>query len=281
MDERIPYLRAFGPASGGLETMRGLLLTLIVCLLSLPAQAKYSGGTGEPNDPYQIATAADLIALGETPADYDKHFILTTDIDLDPNLPGRRVFNKAVIAPSKVVGGFARGTRFAGVFDGAGHTISGLTIRGGDYLGLFGYLASGAEVRNLAVADVNVIGSGSYVGGLVAFNEGQIRGCYVKGEVYGGFSVGGFAGASYGMITACYAQARVSGPKVVGGFIGSTGGTIVRCYATGQVVRAEGSDFLGGFAGQGNAHAFTAGCLWDIQTSGIGISNYLKRLRRC
>ena len=46
------------------------------------ATAKYSGGTGEPNDPYQIATAADLIALGETPEDYDKHFILTADIDL-------------------------------------------------------------------------------------------------------------------------------------------------------------------------------------------------------
>ena len=53
----------------------------------------------EPNDPYQIATAADLIALGETPDDYDKHFILTADIDLDPNLPGRKVFDKAVIAP--------------------------------------------------------------------------------------------------------------------------------------------------------------------------------------
>ena len=48
--------------------------------------------------PYQIATAADLIALGETPEDYDKHFILTADIDLDPNLPGRKVFDKAVIA---------------------------------------------------------------------------------------------------------------------------------------------------------------------------------------
>jgi len=68
-----------------------LLLTLTTCLLVLPAHAKYSGGTGEPNDPYQIATAADLIALGETPADYDKHFILTADIDLDPSLPGRYV----------------------------------------------------------------------------------------------------------------------------------------------------------------------------------------------
>lgn len=57
----------------------GLFLTIIS-----NAYAKYSGGTGEPNDPYQIATAVDLIALGEDANDYDKHFILTADIDLDP-----------------------------------------------------------------------------------------------------------------------------------------------------------------------------------------------------
>ena len=62
-------------------------------------QTPYGGGTGERNDPYQIATAEDLILLGESPGDYGKHFILTTDIDLDPNLPGRRIVEKAVIAP--------------------------------------------------------------------------------------------------------------------------------------------------------------------------------------
>nr|MBP7052946.1 hypothetical protein [Phycisphaerae bacterium] len=61
--------------------------------LDAVAQRKYAGGVGEPNDPYQIATAADLIALGETPADYDKHFVLTADIDLDPNLPGGKIFD--------------------------------------------------------------------------------------------------------------------------------------------------------------------------------------------
>jgi hypothetical protein len=80
-------------------TLRTIPFLIAVCLLGLPVYAKYSGGTGEPNDPYQIATAADLITLGETPEDYDKHFILTADIDLDPNLPGRKVFDKAVIAP--------------------------------------------------------------------------------------------------------------------------------------------------------------------------------------
>ena len=72
----------------------------------VPTLTKYSGGTGEPNDPYQIATAEDLMLLGETPEDYHKHFILKANIDLDPNLPGRKVFDKAVI------------TTFTGVFDG-------------------------------------------------------------------------------------------------------------------------------------------------------------------
>jgi len=57
--------------------MRALLLAMTTCPFILPAQAQYSGGSGTAEDPYQIATAADLIALGETPDDYDKHFILT------------------------------------------------------------------------------------------------------------------------------------------------------------------------------------------------------------
>jgi hypothetical protein len=78
---------------------RTITLLITIFSLSLPAYAKYSGGTGEPNDSYRIATAEDLILLGETPKDYDKHFILTADIGLDPNPPGRKVFDKAVIAP--------------------------------------------------------------------------------------------------------------------------------------------------------------------------------------
>jgi len=61
-------------------------IAVLALVLVSTATAKYSGGTGEPNDPYQIATATDLIALGETPEDYDKHFILTADIDLDPEV---------------------------------------------------------------------------------------------------------------------------------------------------------------------------------------------------
>ena len=58
---------------------------------------------------------------------------------------------------------------FTRLFDGNGHTISHLTITGVNYLGLFGQLASGAEVRDLGVVDVNVSGSGDSVGGLVGW----------------------------------------------------------------------------------------------------------------
>ena len=64
------------------RTARVIPLLIVVCFIVVPVQAQYSGGSGIADDPYQIATAADLIALGQTPDDYDKHFILTADIDL-------------------------------------------------------------------------------------------------------------------------------------------------------------------------------------------------------
>jgi len=79
--------------------LRGYVMVAVLLLTIVStASAKYGGGSGTAEDPYQIATAADLIALGETPTDYNKHFILTADIDLDPNLPGRKVFDKPAIA---------------------------------------------------------------------------------------------------------------------------------------------------------------------------------------
>jgi hypothetical protein len=131
--------------------MRTLLLSLTTCLFVLPVQAKYSGGHGTTGDPYQIATAADLIALGDSPEDYDKQFILTADIDLDPNLPGRKVFDRTVIASKPSWSGFSweGGTPFTGVFDGNGHWLH--NYRGTD--ALFGYVADAtAEVKNLGLA---------------------------------------------------------------------------------------------------------------------------------
>jgi predicted secreted protein len=213
------------------------------------AQRKYGGGTGEPNDPYQIATAADLIALGETPEDYDKHFLLTADINLDPNLPGRRVFNNAVIAPDADPtdwGSELQGTSFSGVFDGNGHTILHLTVDGITNLGLFGELAPGAIVLNLGVEAVDVNGVYYNVGGLAGRNEGVIVDCYCTGKVDGDWSAGGLVGRNRGLITGAHNAAIVDGDTRVGGIAGFNLGGITACYNTGTV---RGHNSAGGITG--------------------------------
>jgi hypothetical protein len=238
---------------------------IAVCLIAFPAQAKYSGGSGTAADPYQIATAADLIALGETPGDYDKHFLLTADIDLDPNLPGRKVFDKAVIGPDEWP---LPDTLFTGVFDGNGHTISHLTIKGGGYLGLFGELRMGAEVRDLGIADVNITASNDYTGALVGTNGGTLTGCYSTGVVSGREDVGGLVGDNWGPVAQCYSACAVSGGNGVGGLMGeNSNGTVSNCYST-SVVRGTGQD--GGLMGYNRGTVIH--CFWDTQTSGQATS---------
>jgi len=236
------------------------------------AQRRYAGGTGEPNDPYQIATAAGLMALGETPEDYDKHFILCADIDLDPNLPGRKVFDRAVIAPDiDDLAGWLQGTPFTGVLDGKGHTISHPVIVGDSYLGLFGWSRDEAKVRNLGLVDVYLSASGDCVGGVIGSNGGSVTQCFCTGAIRGEGWVGGLVGTNGGSVTECYSTGTVSGDQTVGGLVGgnSSGGVdgwdggIRNCYSTGAV---DGNYDVGGLVGGGGGTVVA--CFWDTQTSG-------------
>ena len=269
------------------------------------ATKKYEGGTGEPNNPYQIATVEDLMLLGDSPEDYDKHFILTADIDLNPNLPGRKIFDKAVIAPDmdpNDEGGYFQGPPFAGTFDGNGYMISHLTIEGTGYLGLFGRLVFGAKVSNLGIVDAGITGSADCVGGLVGYNDnGGIVSSYSSGSVSAAGCVGGLVGFKcFGSIDMSYSSALVNGRIDVGGLVGrhlkdridasySTGavngdihvgglvgfnifGYFTQCYSTGSV---SGMEYVGGLIGR-SSHEFgnsvITQCFWDIQTSGQATS---------
>ncbi|MHC4584975.1 MAG: hypothetical protein ACYS3N_10615, partial [Planctomycetota bacterium] len=215
---------------------------------------KYSGGTGDPNNPYRVATAEDLIILGESPEDYDKHFILIADIDLDPNLPGRKAFDRAVIAPdvNSVEDGF-QGTPFTGVFDGRNYLITNLTIEGGSYLGLFGKLGDvgkldeGAEILNLGLSAISVNGVGMYISGLVGHNHGSITKSYNIGTVNGVQGVGGLVGFNTGRITASYSIGTITGDLEIGGLVGENWGSITASYSTGEV---RGDVDTGGLVGE-------------------------------
>ncbi|MHC4726341.1 MAG: GLUG motif-containing protein, partial [Planctomycetota bacterium] len=243
--------------------LRTISFLITICSLSFPAYAKYGGGTGEPNSPYQIATAEDLMLLGDSPEDYDMHFILTADIDLDPNLPGRKVFDKAVISPdvNDTQFGF-QGIPFMGVFDGNGHTISNFNYISisAQNIGLFGYIGfrwgidpwrGEGEIKNLGLIDPNIdTGTGGSAGSLAGtLGKGAISNCYVKGGSIAGFdTVGGLVGINSGKITNCYSTISVSGGWYVGGFVGhnSQSSTITNCYSTGSV---SGNLYVGGFVG--------------------------------
>jgi hypothetical protein len=227
-----------------------ILFLAALGLTPCPAPAGYSGGSGTALDPYQIATAADLLLLAYSPQDYDKHFLLTADLDLDPRLPGRKVWTRALIAPNSETDAWSfQGTPFAGVFDGNGHRISHLTGSGENYLGLFGRLDYRAEIRNLGVGDVNLAGSGGYVGGLAGDNSGRVIRCYSTGTVRGGDVVGGLLGRNGGTVTNCDSAAAVDARYHVGGLAGyGYYGTVVQCFSTGAV---RGTDYVGGLLGYG------------------------------
>ena len=177
---------------------------------------------------------------------------------------------------------------FTGTFDGNGHIISGMNSdrENANAVGLFGSIAAGATVKNVAVVESSVRGytyvgllagknygvitncmakgiaeGFSAVGGLVGQNNGKITNSHTSGQVIstGGDSVGGFVGvntgnlgtvdlANKGVITGCASEAAVNGYVNVGGFVGQNDcGTVTGCYATGNV---EGVTFVGGFAGR-------------------------------
>jgi hypothetical protein len=156
------------------SVVRVVLVLTVVGLAGFPAHAKYSGGSGTAQDPWRIATKADLLALAAATQDYGAHFVLTADLDLS-----KQTFTLAVIASSPEAGehGEFTGTPFTGTFDGKSHKITGLTIDGGagnDYLGLFCCVARGGLVKDLHLERASMVGSSVryHVGMLVGLNDG-------------------------------------------------------------------------------------------------------------
>jgi hypothetical protein len=216
---------------------------------------EYSGGGGTLADPYQIASAADILELSAMPTDWNKHFVLMADI----NLAGL-TFIQAPIAPSTSANWVFQGTSFTGVFNGDGHTISNLTVTatGKYYGGLFGCVGSGGQIHDLGMANANISVGHDYAGGLVGYNYGTLTSCYATGSVSGNYYVGGLVGYSCGSLTACHATATINGwSDYVGGLVGyNCSGAVVSCYATGLVASGIGS-YVGGLAG-GNDGTITS-----------------------
>ena len=137
------------------------------------------------------------------------------------------------------------GTDFAGIpifcgsFQGNGHTISGLDLKGpGSGAGLFRYLSSGALVKDLLVSGcITPEGTGGAAGGIVGTNSGTLQNCHFDGTVSGTDSVGGLVGINLlsGVIDGCQASGSIYGNHFVGGIAGDNYGVIRNCQNYGAV----------------------------------------------
>jgi len=248
--------------------MRKYQISVLIILLLISSVCfayDFAGGTGEPDDPYQIETAEQLLQISSDPNLLDKCFILKNNIDLDPNVTGIPPFTQAPIAPdiNDNKSGY-QGNPFTGVFDGNDHTIAFLVIDtngiSNDYLGLFGQLGNGSNVKNLITTYFDITG-GNYshdLGGLCGYNDfGTIKNCCANSIITGGDNsrdLGGLCGGyNNGTITGCFTTAYITGKNCLGGLVSLNEGTISNCYSSGSI---NGFYCLGGLASANSGFVF-------------------------
>ncbi|MHC4519588.1 MAG: GLUG motif-containing protein, partial [Planctomycetota bacterium] len=248
-----------------------ILLSLAIVLGVRTQAVEFEGGTGEPNDPYLIATAEQL-----READFSEsgvYFELCCNIDLDRSrIPARRfrahldgagyeIQNAVVVLEPSLFGiieaeGTIRNLTLADLDLGIVPVWEGETI-GGSWIGGLASRNYGA-ITNCGVTGWIVTQSAARVGGFVGHNEGSITNCYFDGwvstdwedaDVESGIgvwspSVGGLAARNSGAIANSFANAIVVGKAGCGGLVGHNSGTIRNCYGTCFVLGGVGAGGL-------------------------------------
>ena len=239
-----------------------LVLTLLVGLMPAALAADTLSGSGTEDDPYLLATAADLKAfrdMANAEASSKLCATLTADIDL-----GGEAWT-----PFEPSSGYVS-QAYAGTFDGANHTIKGLSVNltSSTGAGLFGTVC-GATIKNLKV-EGNVSASSSvFVGGIVGRTQtsATIDSCSFAGTVTstkksGAAGTAGIVGrvnTGTVTITNCANTATINGTgAIAAGILGNGGSnkvTIENCYNTGAI---SGQYYASGICGSSTIKAQTS-----------------------
>ena len=165
-----------------------------------------------------ISTVDDLIRLADDCSldtwSKDKNVILENDIDTEGS-------------------DFKYIPIFGGIFDGQGHTISGLSIKEEEsYTGLFCIVQTSAVIKNLNVkGTVTPSGKQLATGGIAGDNYGLISNCTFEGSIEGYDYTGAIAGYNEesGNISSCTSRGVIQGRHFTGGITGYNMGMINGC----------------------------------------------------
>lgn len=233
-------------------------------------ESAWNGTTVEPKKDasgvYQIGTAEELawlaVEINSSPNNSQNYSaVLTADIDL-----GYRPWT-----PIGCYVDWRDNHPYRGVFDGQGHTVSGLyvTALSNGYAGLFGYTSGSTTIKNLTVEGEirleDVSTTAKHIGGIVGEANAKLEICVSRVRISAaGFgtrdtcAVGGIAGKLSGAMTDCRFEGSIditckSGGTYISGGVGglagnAAGGTLTRCVNTGTVTVDKGTG-VGGIAG--------------------------------
>lgn len=234
--------------------------------LTASSQSDFAGGDGTEENPYQIATAAQLAAICEN---MSAHYVLANDIALSG-------YWTAIGAsdPTKKI------ETFSGSLDGAGHTIRNLKMiedqkheHYGNDMGLFGCV--NGSIKNLNLEDLSIttdgIGVLRSIGSIAGTLEypGSIENCNVSGTIHDKVYehddlsyVGGIVGTSAGTIRHCTFSGTLYG-GVVGG-IDAINGVVEFCTTSGNF---HGTRYAGGIAAITDGETFLESTVRDCASS--------------
>ncbi len=218
------------------------ILTILVLVLSLSLFASAA----------EISSANDMLTLMNTPSMWVDSYTLTTDINLADATNG---LSQTPIGTAT--------TPFAGNFDGAGYTVSGIDISGVGDVGLFGHIGGGGTVsiKNLTVSG-NVSATGECIGGIIGRVQATnvtVENCTNFCTVNGGTDfVGGIIGrlalsAETALISGCKNEGAITaGNTYPGGIVGlstNTSGstTIEKCLNTASITAKGGAAGIVGY----------------------------------
>ena len=230
-----------------------LVCAAVVCVFGGTVFGQPWDGNGVEGDPYLIYDACDMQAIGAEVNYWDAHFKLMADIDMN-----EIEYNiiAANISSSKWI---FEGEYFVGSFDGDGHVIKNLTINdiNQSYIGLFGYIGTGGEIKNLKLENINLEGF-SYLGAVAGKSKGSIINCFSETYIqsYYGFA-GGLVGENDGNVSLSSSFSTVKGCVDLGGLVGWNDGTIDKCDSKGVVrINIQNGGSIGGLVGFNKGDVF-------------------------
>ncbi|MFI3322173.1 MAG: hypothetical protein R3Y50_06570 [Rikenellaceae bacterium] len=220
-----------------------------------------SSNVGTAENPIKISTAQELYAImsliNNYPEDYsDLYYEVSADIDLSKtDLKSVTKTSETTISTNFTPIG-SEAYPFKGVFNGNGHTISGLSITCDDaFAGFFGY-TDGAIIKNLTInGTISSSATDSSVGGIVAIaqNETLIINCSSNVTVSGG-NAGGIVGTiTDSSVVNSFNEGVVDGSSNSGGIVGATGESatntsteIINCVNKAEVTGSNSGAISGG-----------------------------------